>query len=279
MKRSQIGLVFIVIMIIISVLIIVMLKWQFGFSEALKGKAEKDRCKLSVTAASKLRLNSFEVFPNIDCCQQNYVLEEPDDVTPTLANALYDCYDQFLKGEANLFTGAGRFCFLCSTVQFSGAASQGEISGFYGYLFNEKVHQSRKTYAREFFQDQIDDVRQSLLTQNPNLFELALPKPPQGYSVLFVHDRGESARDLPLPHLLPSFDQTRSTPTGAFISGAVPIVPVIIAVALVGGIVWYVSSGPGAPEFYRSSFSLLPLTSADLQGLGCEQVVRPCAKT
>jgi len=305
MKRSQIGLVFIVIMIIISVLIIVMLKWQFGFSEALKGKADKDRCKLSVTAASKLRLKSFEVVPNIDCCQQNYVIKAQEDVVPTLANALYDCYDQFLKGEANLFKDTGRFCFICSTIQFEDKAAVGDVEGFYGYFFNERPAGGRKTFAREFYGDQAESVRQQLLVQNQNLFDIPMAK--TAYTMMFIHDRGLAAKDKTVPHLAPSFQRQAQefervrtgAETGvAVVQRAVAEVPALrlldlagIAVIpyyiplrvgaalLQGGFIYYQETRPEATtEFRRNTFSLVPLEAEDLRALECDRPVRQCQK-
>ncbi len=304
-NKTQLGLVFLVVMIIIAITTIALLKFQLSFKQAGAEKAEKETCRLSVLAATKLRLASFELLNNVECCQQNYVVKDQEEVVPTLANALYDCYNQFLKGEARLFSGQGRFCFVCSTIQFADGAAQGDIEGFYSYFFNQRAPRSRKTYAREIYGDGAESVRQQLIGINPNLFQLPMPK--VNYTVMFVHDRGLAAKDLPVPHLAPSlqrrvgeFERVR---TGAETAVAVlqrtsAEIPqpgfwesaaraVIIPYGVIRGaqdvyaginIIREERRPEATTEYARSSFTLIPLEPADLNALGCTQRIRSCER-
>ncbi|MBI4016920.1 MAG: hypothetical protein HY363_04475 [Candidatus Aenigmarchaeota archaeon] len=190
MKKAP--MYFVIGMIILAVLVIGALKFQLEFHQSLAGKKTKEDCKLSVLAASKLRIKDFELVRNIDCCQNNLVVKDKKEVVPAIAKSLYDCYFQFLKGEANLFTGTGSFCFICSTIHFEGSAAQGDIEEVYNYLFTKKPPASFNTYAKEFFGAELEQKRE-FTRQNIRL-------PNKDYMVIFLHDRQPEPA---VPHLPP----------------------------------------------------------------------------
>ena len=113
-------------------------------------------------------------------------MSDKSKVVSTLANSLYGCYSSFLKGDANLFSGTGNFCFICSSIQLEGMAET-EIQGFYKYLLEKKVLYSTRNYATEF-----GIAEQAHEAQNVNL-------PNKDYLVLFYHDRQPDPVTFRLP--------------------------------------------------------------------------------
>jgi len=145
--KAQSGIVFIAIILLVLALIIGLLTFQQNFFKMLEGKPDKIRCKTSVFTASQLRLNEYALLNEIDCCTQEHTVKTEKEVLPTVAKALYDCYDQFHKGEKSLFQGTGTYCHLCSTIRFEKSVK--ETGNLHDYLFTG-LAKPRTTYAQAF---------------------------------------------------------------------------------------------------------------------------------
>ena len=257
---------FVIAIVIILVLLVAMLNFQQKFRKSLETKETRDACKLSVLAASKLRFADFQIIDNIQCCQENKVVDNPDKIPSMLANSLYDCYKMFLKGEADLFAGPGRLCFVCSTIDFEDAGKKiTQLTEFNKYLF-ENYANTKETHAQYLYKDQTEKTRETLKKTG----EYTKTRPVQKLGIIFTYDRGLTSDT--------KWDILKGGAVGG--AGAIiaialaPIsVPTILATAIVAGGAY--AGGYGVytlGEFTRlTGVTLKPYSADELNKLGCTQ--------
>ncbi|MEM3370661.1 MAG: hypothetical protein QXW00_02955 [Candidatus Woesearchaeota archaeon] len=109
--------------------------------------AEKEICKESVLLYSKTAVVSGKPLSDSLRCPTKYLKLDPKDaeVKNKIANELYDCWDNFYRGQLELFDPQnGRFCVVCSVISFS--EKNKKIDGFSSYLASTKIYGKNETY-------------------------------------------------------------------------------------------------------------------------------------
>lgn len=111
----------------------------------------KETCKRSVEtiSATKLRVKGFQLFdkfgsPQTLNCATQYLTAGAGQEKKVLANAMFDCWDEFGQGKKEIFdTAKGNYCVVCSRVEFT---NKGEVTEFTKYLIETKIPGTEKTY-------------------------------------------------------------------------------------------------------------------------------------
>lgn len=143
--------------IIISIIAVIMLLYIAKVKQESWNLAEKELCKKSVEFQAQQRrlltasgsdltdYNGNKV--DLKCYTQYKKIKSKEDrtVKKTIADAMYHCWDQYGKGEYDLFdTKDNNYCVVCSSLEFT---RKKEITGLSEFLINEKPSKvSKKTY-------------------------------------------------------------------------------------------------------------------------------------
>jgi hypothetical protein len=167
--------------IIIAVIII------SKISEVAGTASEKETCKQSIIMYSTLALGGKPLTDSIKCPTKYLSLSSSKsnlEIQKTIANEMYDCWDNFGQGKLELFdTKNENFCVVCSSVSFSGA--QKEISGFGGFLAAQKIPGKDETYLEFLGQNFEDyDLLKSQAESPDNTFKIDTS---EQYAVMFVY--------------------------------------------------------------------------------------------
>ena len=167
MKKAMTTAVLVVLIVTLAGLIVMMYGLK-TWSDITKDVTSKEVCKQSVQlkATTKLSITPETEFVDIPLrCSTDYKFikskKDLENVKKLIANDMYDCWDQFGKGEIDFlfhrdFSGE-TYCFLCSKIVGTDPALKDmEITGLGDYLLKEKPLGSGMTYAEFLYPKTFD---------------------------------------------------------------------------------------------------------------------------
>lgn len=264
---------FVIIMILMLVLLAALLYPEYNLFTRIATKTPYDVCRQSVEQASFMRLGNIELSPFLKCQTEQITIKEKDEETAKkkIADALYNCYYQFGRGEKELFSGTGTFCFVCSTIDFEDEGKKiGSLPEFNKYLF-ENYANTKETYAHYLYKDETKKTMETLKQKG----EYTKTRPVQKLSVLLSYDRRtteelkEEVTDFALFGGAGAIAGIGLAATGF---GA----PVVLGVyALSAG---SLAGGFGAYQFGQftniATVALKPYSAEELNKLGCTQKIQ-----
>lgn len=104
----------------------------------------KEICKASVEAnARRLEIAGTEITPGLSdlkCPTRDIVVKDPTRIQLTLANQMYDCWDQYGRGALKFLPDSSQtYCLICSKVSFDSDASGKQLNGFLQYLAQTQI--------------------------------------------------------------------------------------------------------------------------------------------
>lgn len=113
--------------IIISIVIfiagfILLLSWINSIMSPIETELPKEICKRSVAMHSSLNLKGVNF--NVDtivCPTVNFTIEKGapnQEINARISKAMFDCWDQFNEGKAELFDSDGIYCAICHIIAF-----------------------------------------------------------------------------------------------------------------------------------------------------------------
>jgi hypothetical protein len=122
---------------------------------------QKETCKKSVLMYSKTVIGGKPLSDSIKCPTKYITIKSnsDDEAKRTIANEMYDCWDNFGQGKLELFdTKNENFCAVCSVIGFSGV--KGDIDGFSEFLANEKIPTRDETYLEFLIGESQDNLKE-----------------------------------------------------------------------------------------------------------------------
>jgi hypothetical protein len=133
-----------------AVIFVITLIFSILFAGEIKeiyfGVVDKSTCKSSVAVHSASCLQGLPA-QDIKCPTINMQIKDNnEEITKgKLAKSLYDCWDQFGRGENEICGGEGIYCSICSYITFENKNLK--IEDFSGYLSNHNAPGSNIKYA------------------------------------------------------------------------------------------------------------------------------------
>src|SRR3989344_2955295 len=150
-----------------------------SIADVTEGATDKQVCKQSIELkALKLKGISIIDVP-LKCKSQYKFIENEKDLENTkeiIAQDMYDCWDQFGKGEIDFLDERDYFkdtyCFVCSKITITeDSLKNKKIIGLGDYLTNEKIYGLDIDYARFLYGDNFDksllSIYNSISLKNP----------------------------------------------------------------------------------------------------------------
>ncbi|MBI4141615.1 hypothetical protein HY484_01680 [Candidatus Woesearchaeota archaeon] len=185
--NADITMIFVIVMILTLVLLAALLYPQYNIFTRIATKTPYDICRQSVEQASFMRLGNIELHPYLKCETEQITIKEKNEekAKKKIADALYNCYYQFGRGEKELFKDQGTFCFVCSTIDFEDEAKQiSTLPEFNKYLF-ENYANTKETYAKYLYKEQTEKTREQLKQKGEYTKSFATRK----YGIILLYDR------------------------------------------------------------------------------------------
>lgn len=205
-KKADMTMAFVIVMILMLVIIAALLYPEYNLFTKISEKTPYDICRNSVEASALLRVRNIELAPYLKCQTQQHTITSNDAEAAkhTVADAMYNCYYQFARGEKNLFSDEGTFCFICSTIDFESKAKDlKELPAFTKYLF-ENYGDAKNSYAQYFYKSDFNKVKESVKASKLYLAPVKADK----LGVLFVYRKFKSGREVAIEQGLYSIAQT-----------------------------------------------------------------------
>ena len=175
----------IIIIVLISALII------FNFLVDLKKAyaVEKTTCKASVRAHTALKLRYADFSEEIKCPTVRLKIEDKkEDTKKKLADAMYDCWDQFGRGQLELFTDDSVYCSLCHRISF---ANDIKVNGLTKYLAETKTPKGESSYLQFLTTEETDNADFLKEYESRKIVDSIDASTNNEYAVIFTYIKGK----------------------------------------------------------------------------------------
>ncbi|MBI2143638.1 hypothetical protein HYU17_00610 [Candidatus Woesearchaeota archaeon] len=266
----------IVLLAVVVAMILLSFKFMGGVAEASESSADATACKGSVQRNANLHIRGFEFPAAIECPAQDIKITKTS--TPSaqekakrrIANAMYDCWNNFGEGKLNLFIDEATYCTVCAFIDIRAGEP---VAGLSQYLMDEEIpDRSGRLYIDYLSSFKTSKAEQVLgtLKNTPLLGTVEKGELKKGtYASIFVYAKGEDQIAEVARHLTA---QTAEGKAGLVIGvggGALAAGGTMLAVASIGvvaGPPGWVVLGAGAAAFgvfYGMSEAVSFLTSRD----------------
>ena len=292
MNKKAIIRNYILSLILVVVFIVIMSMFIIDFSKKTEQGTQKDICKNSIYMHSSGKIGLSDLDLDIKCPTQELEIKtkDPEKIKYRMAKAMYDCWDQFGKGELELF-GAEEtiYCNVCHIISFD--EKDEEITGFPEYLATKYIPGKPGTSYLEFFMNYETDDPSNVIpemdeTQTTTYEGGAVIDTSKTYATIFAYAKGEDEiqkiKDaLTVQHIDGTAPLIVAGVAGAtgiailiIVSASNPIGWVLIGVGLlVYGIVAAIDSFFDDNPVEWASFILLrEYNQASLEDIGCKYI-------
>lgn len=265
-------------MVLAVAVLIVLLVFQQTIFTKIEGRTTTELCRASVKTMGELRFKDYEIFDKLKCeTQYKHITKKDTELAKRdITGAVDECLYQFWNGELNLFKGDGRFCFVCSVIDFKDEGKKiKEIEGLYKHWFD--VYKGSQTYAERFFQGKETEFLTELKKQGIELGKETIKQ--QDLGIYFIYDKGTAMEK--------GVEELAQETLGKLVTGKVAFVaaiPFLIKTGVVAGTTITIA-GLGfyyyfvhGPDKWRATFLIGPYDERTLrelskEGKGCDFTV------
>jgi len=177
-----------VALIILLVGIILFVNFQGNLKAASMEFAAKETCKISIKETSALRLLYKDFSGEIKCQTQNIKVEDAKIAKKEIADAMYDCWDQFERGKPDLFADDNVYCAICHYINFS---ENIKLSGLNNYLATQKPQNEDATYLDILSAERTENSKFLNELENSKIYDELDASKKSDYAVIFTYIKGK----------------------------------------------------------------------------------------
>ncbi len=190
-------------MIVAITILVVMIPLLRETSTEAEKTFTRAQCATSVRQQAIANTYFAEAFArDLDCPPEEIeVTVQSEDLTTKQAafravgDAMLSCWDDFGRGQLNLFGAEGLYCNVCSYMEFDKKSPQKSFGGLNQFLANSRPPAQARTYMERLsgvetdqFKELFDDPSRFQIPQDSITNSLSTDKL---YSVIFVYAKGK----------------------------------------------------------------------------------------
>ncbi len=125
----------------------IFIKFEGNVKAAYKSAIDKGTCKSSVETAAKLKFRYVDFSEEIKCPAVKLEINEKNEekAKKMIADAMFDCWDQFGRGKPDLFTDDAVYCTICHRITFGNDV---KINGLTKYLATKNAPGQELSYLQ-----------------------------------------------------------------------------------------------------------------------------------
>ena len=203
-KGDEEGISTVIKLIIILVVGVLFLGVIKIFDKGMNKTVPKQVCKDSVYMHSLLEHRGIRFADSEMRCPTRDVLitrkMDQEEAKKEVADALYDCWDQYHRGRLSLFEDERTYCAVCHVIDFEEGYGDGELGGLIDFLATKRVPGGSLTYL-SFMQGYQTENADWLMQQIGNSPDLSPPElyamdTAKRYSTVFVYTKGRDGFEL-----------------------------------------------------------------------------------
>ena len=274
----------------------ILLKFETNIADAYQRAMIKQTCKASVETHTALKMRFADFSGDIKCPTEKVAIKNKDEnlAKKQIANAMFDCWDQFKRGEGDLFSDDSVYCTVCHRISLDKSI---KVNGFTDYLAKTNTPGQKTSYLQFLTPEKTENSDYLNEKAKNNINDAIDASKNSEYAVIFEYVKGKRYLDdfiAKAPHTVGSGtligvgfaviwkSPLVGTAVAAFTGPFAPIVfPYATAItAGVGGIlvgtgsIWYVISKyyAGVSFDHISSISLIPYDAQSLRNLNCKEI-------
>ena len=267
--------------LIILVTAFILLKFEGKIKEVYAEAIEKQTCKTSVKAHALLKLKYADFSGEINCPTIYLKInDKKEDITKKkIADAMYDCWDQYGKGELELFSDDSVYCAICHRLTFD---KEIKINEFTKYLATKQAPGGKVTYLQFLNTKKTQNTDSIMELENKKVADSIDASKNNEYAVIFTYIKGrqnweyyteKSKYYLPAGGTIAlSFGSAylAYTSTSFIIASlvAAPAAPLL----LIGGGIATLGYFYNVPFEHIALISFIPYDAQSLQNLNCKEI-------
>ena len=304
MSEVMTNVLLLVLVIVLAAFVII--THEANLREAYLKAVGKTTCEASVRGHAALKLRYADFSGEIDCPTIKLKIDDKDEeiVKKKIADAMTDCWDQFGKGDLDLFKDDSVYCSICHRITFG---KDVQVNGFLKYLASTSVPNQQTNEKLSYLQylttkkTQNSDFLKELANQK--IDDTILASQQNEYAIIFTYVKGKKYLEEYVEkskHIAPGVGlmifgigaiKTSLVVSAAVISwspAAGPLAPVVAAgataIASTGITIGTITFGVGAlwsylavtyagvPFEHISLINFIPYDAQYLQNLNCKEI-------
>ena len=194
---------YLLLIILTLAILFILLIFQSELFASMDSGSTKQICKQSVMAHDFTKFGKISMNTEIKCPTQELKIKTKDQEKAKyqLAKSMYDCWDQFARGEANLFGDKETiYCSICHIISFK--HQNQNLEGFSEYLTTKKIPGGKGItyidYLMNYDTPRAHEVAPE--TGDPISFEGDFLDTSKTYSTIFLYAKGDDNMKMIAEH-------------------------------------------------------------------------------
>ncbi len=277
-----------VIILIVLISTLLFLAFEGNLKELYAKITEKQSCKSSVQANALLKMRYADFSGEIKCPIVPLKINDKNDeiAKKKIADAMYDCWDQFGQGKLELFTDDNVYCTICHRITFD---EDVKINGFSSYLATNYAPGQKISYLQFLTTEQTQNAEFLKEFENKKIEESIDASKNKEYAVIFTYIKGKK----PLEEIAQKSKYATPGAGLAFLGAGLvfKVAPALATIPVIGigaatvtvtagtmafgtGLLWsYLALNyAGVPFDHIALISLIPYDAQNLQNLNCREI-------
>lgn len=272
-----------VTLIIILITAFFILKSEANIRDIYSKAIEKQTCKTSVKthAALKLRYADFSGELNCPTVKLKISDKNEDKTKKKLADAMFDCWDQFGRGKLELFYDDSVYCAICHRITFG---KDIKVNGFTEYLATKQASGQKTSYLQFLTTEKTQNSEFLKELENKKIEDTMDASKNSEYAIIFTYIKGKK-------YLEEYAEKAKYAVPGAGVAGAGIGLGVAVAIGkisgivltaiagtvatpllIIGGVAFVASYYAGVPFEHIALISFIPYDAQNLENLNCKEI-------
>lgn len=183
-----------VAVVIILITTLVLFNFLGNVKETYAEETAKQTCKINVQAHAKLKLRYADFSGEIRCPTVKLKINDKNEeiAKKKLADALYDCWDQFGRGGLELFSDDGVYCAICHRITLD---KEIKVNGFTEYLATKNAPGQTLTYSQFLTTERTPNSEILNKYENKKIVDTIDALKNNEYAIIFTYIKGKKYLD------------------------------------------------------------------------------------
>ena len=176
--------------VVILITAFVLFDFYGGIKEAYAKATAKQTCKASVKIHAALKLRYADFSGEIKCPTVKLKIDDKNEniAKKKMADAMYDCWDQFGRGKLELFSDDSVYCTICHRTTFD---KDIKVSGFTKYLADNNPSRGKISYLQFLTTEQTDYSEFLNHIKNKKIDDTVDASKNSDYAIIFTYIKGK----------------------------------------------------------------------------------------
>lgn len=150
----------------------------------------KQSCKASVQESTKFLLRYSEFAAKLNCPTIPLEIHDKDKevIKKKIADAMYDCWDEFGRGRLDLFSDDNVYCVICHKITFD---KNIKFNGLNEYIATKKAPGQEATYLQYFTTERTENSEFLKNLESKKVDDTIDASKTNDYAVVFTYIKGK----------------------------------------------------------------------------------------